>query len=90
LIAPYCTEWTAVDKMQTMTQLIPEISIYFPVVVDTSNVVSVQEKIKSLRVRKVRNLLIMNAAYKQEVIKAFIFTKEIAKKLLKRIDDELK
>jgi hypothetical protein len=90
LIAPYCTEWTAVDKMQTMTQLIPEISIYFPVVVDTSNVISVQEKIKSLKVRKVRNLLIMNAAYKQEVIKALMLTKELAKGLLKRIEKELK
>lgn len=90
LIAPYCTEWCGVDKMQTMTQLIPEICIYFPVVIDSSNVISVQEKIKSLKIRKIRNLLIMNAAYKQEVIKAFIFTKEIAKKLLKRIDDALK
>ncbi len=89
-VTPYCNEWTAVDKMQTMTQLIPEISIYFPVVVDTSNVVSVQEKIKSLKIRKVRNLLIMNAAYKQEVINTFMFTKAAAKKLLKRIDDELK
>lgn len=89
-VTPYCNEWTAVDKMQTMTQLIPEISIYFPVVVDTSNVVSVQEKIKSLKIRKVRNLLIMNAAYKQEVINTFMFTKEAAKKLLKRIDDALK
>ena len=65
-------------------------SIYFPVVVDTSNVVSVQEKIKSLKIRKIRNLLIMNAAYKQEVVKVFLFTKEAAKKLLKRIDNALK
>ncbi|MEI6412081.1 MAG: hypothetical protein WCR52_22000 [Bacteroidota bacterium] len=90
LVNPYCVEWCGVDKMQTMTQLIPEMSIYFPVVIDTSNVVSVQEKIKSLKIRKIRNLLIMDASYKQEVIKAFIFTKEVAKKLLKRIDDELK
>jgi hypothetical protein len=89
-VSPYCIEWCGVDKMQTMTQLIPEMSIYFPVVVDTSNVVSVQEKIKSLKIRKIRNLLIMNAAYKQEVVKVFLFTKEAAKKLLKRIDDALK
>jgi hypothetical protein len=90
LIMPYCNEWTAVDKMQIMTQLIPEMSIYFPVVPDKSNIVSLQEKIKSLKIRKIRNLLITNAAYKQEVINTLIFTKEVAKNLMKRIDDELK
>jgi hypothetical protein len=90
LVTPYCIEWSEVDKMQTMTQLIPEMSIYFPVVPDKSNIVSVQEKIKSLKLKKIRNLMIMNATYKQEVINTLVFTKEVAKKLLKRIDDELK
>ncbi len=89
-VTPYCNEWTTVDKMQTMTQLIPEMSIYFPVVPDKSNIVSVQEKLKSLKIKKIRNLMIMNATYKQEVINTFMFTKEAAKKLLKRIDDALK
>jgi hypothetical protein len=65
-------------------------SIYFPVVPDKSKIVSVQEKIKSLKLKKIRNLMTMNATYKQEVINTFVFTKEAAKKLMKRIDDALK
>ena len=89
-VTPYCNELTAVYKMQTMTHLIPEMSIYFPVVPDKSNIVSVQEKLQSLKITKIRNLMIMNATYKQEVINTFMFTKEAAKKLLKRIDDALR
>ena len=70
--------------------IIPEMSIYFPVVPDKSKIVSVQEKIKSLKLKKIRNLMTMNATYKQEVINTFVFTKEATKKLMKRIDDALK
>jgi len=73
-----------------MTQLIPEMSNYFPVVIDTLHLVSLPEKTKSLKTRKLRNLLLTSAAYKQEVIKAFIFTKQASKNLLKRVDNELK
>jgi hypothetical protein len=90
IIVPYCEEWCAVDKTHTMTQLIPEMSIYFPVVADTFNRVTPQEKVQALKIKKLRNLLIIGAAYKQEVIKAVILTKTVAKNLLKSVDDELK
>lgn len=90
LIIPYSTEWCTVDRTQTMTQLIPEMTIYFPVVPDTQHIVSAPEKIRSLKTRKLRNLLLTSATYKQEVIKTFTFTKEICKSLLKRVDGELK
>ncbi len=90
LIVPYSTEWCTVDKTQTMTQLIPEMTIYFPVVIDTQNIVSSLEKTRSLRTRKLRNLLLTSATYKQETIKTFMLTKEVCKGLLKRVDDELK
>jgi len=89
LVVPYCNEWTTVDKTQTMTALIPEMSIYFPVVPDTLNIVPPQEKIKSLRLRKLRNLLLTSAAYKKESINTLIFTKGYAKNLLKRTEREL-
>lgn len=66
LVIPYCSEWIEVDRTQTMTALIPEMSIYFPVVPDTLNLVSTQEKIKSLRVKKLRNLLLTSSAYKKK------------------------
>ncbi len=89
LAVPYCDEWCEVDKTQTMTQLIPEMTTYFPVVADSANIVPSKEKIQSLRTRKLRNLLLTNAAYKQETIKIFAFTKEVCKSLLRRVDGEL-
>lgn len=87
---PYCTEWCKIDETHTMTQLIPEMSVYFPVVADSLNVVSSQEKVKSLRKKKLRNLLLANSVYKRETINAFIFTKQKSINLLRKVDDELK
>lgn len=89
LVLPYCKEWTDVDKTQTMTQLIPELSNYFPVVPDTTNMVSVQNKIKALRMPKIRHLLLTNATYKQETLKTFAVTKISARYVIKLIDKEL-
>lgn len=89
-IIPNCIEWSKVDETHTMTQLIPEMSLYFPVVIDTSNIVSASEKAKALRQKKLRNLLLTNATYKQATIQTFAFTKIYTKKLLQKVDDELK
>jgi hypothetical protein len=89
-IIPYCAEWCKVDETHTMTQLIPEMSIYFPVVVDSLNIVSSQEKAKFLRLKKMRNLLLTNAAYKKEAINVFVFTKKATINLLKKVDVALK
>jgi hypothetical protein len=90
LVVPSSEEWSNVDKNYTMTQLIPEMSIYFPVVPDTTNMVSAAQKIKALRVQKLRNLLLTNATYKQATIQSFMTTKIYSEKLVKRIEDELK
>ena len=83
-------EWSDVDKNYTMTQIIPEMSNYFSVVVDTTNMVSAAQKIKALRLQKLRNMLLNNAAYKQAAIDVFTSTKIYSEKLIKRIEDELK
>lgn len=88
-IIPYCIEWCKVDETHTMTQLIPEMSIYFPVVVDSLNLVSSQAKAKYLRIKKLRNLLLANSIYKKEAINSFVFTKKATINLLKKVDDEL-
>ncbi len=88
-VVPYCNEWTTVDKTHTMTQLIPEMSIYFPVVKDSLNLVSTQEKTNALRIKKLRNLLLTNYTYKLEVINTFSRTKIAAKNLLTRVEAEL-
>ncbi|MBN8820936.1 MULTISPECIES: hypothetical protein [unclassified Spirosoma] len=86
---PYCTEWCKIDETHTMTQLIPEMSNYFPVVADSLKIISSQEITKALRLKKLRNLLLANAVYKKEGINSFITTKKIAIKLLKKVDNEL-
>jgi hypothetical protein len=90
LVIPSSEEWSNVDKNYTMTQLIPEMSIYFPVVPDPTNMVSAAQKFKALRVQKLRNLLLTNATYKQATIQSFMTTKIYSEKLVKRIEDELK
>ena len=89
-VIPNCTEWCKIDETHTMTQLIPEMSIYFPVVIDSLNIVSSQEKIRALKQKKLRNLLLANAVFKKEAISAFILTKKASLNLLKKVDDELK
>ncbi len=88
-VIPNCTEWCKVDETHTMTQLIPEMSLYFPVVIDSLNIVSASEKAKALRQKKVRNLLLTNTTYKNAAIYTFAFTKKYTKKLLQKVDEEL-
>ncbi|WP_020598719.1 hypothetical protein [Spirosoma panaciterrae] len=87
---PNCSEWCNVDETHTMTQLIPEMSNHFPVVVDSLNLISSTEKIKALKLKKLRNLLLTNAVYKKETIHIFILTKRATIRLLKKVNDELK
>lgn len=89
-VIPYSSEWSKVDETHTMTQLIPEMSIYFPVVPDSLNVISSQEKVKKIKTKKLRNLLLANATYKKETVQAFIITKKASVNLLRRVDGELK
>ena len=89
-IIPFSTEWCKIDETHTMTQLIPVMSIYFPVVADTSNAITSQEKIKALRLKRIRNLLLANCVYKKEAINTFVSTKIVTVALLKKVDDELR
>ena len=86
---PNCVEWCKVDETHTMTQLIPEMTIYFPVVADSLNRVSPFEIAKALRVKKLRNLLLANSTYKKTTIQFFRMTKKSTKALLKKVDEEL-
>lgn len=89
-LIPYVNEWCEVDKTHTMTQLIPEMSLYFPVVIDTMDGVTASQKITSLKTPKLRNLLITNLAYKKEAIKAIKMASSNTKRLIARIDKVLK
>lgn len=84
-----CLEWCKVDETHTMTQLIPEMTIYFPVVADSLNKVSSSEKAEALKVKKLRNLLLANSTYKKATIQFLNMTKKSTKALLKKIDEEL-
>lgn len=86
---PYCTEWCKIDETHTMTQLIPEMSIYFPILVDSLNVVTLQEKAKSLKQKKLRNLLLLNSGFKKATINTLTMTKKSTLNLLKKVDEEL-
>ncbi|HLP92822.1 MAG TPA: hypothetical protein VK168_02255 [Saprospiraceae bacterium] len=89
-LMPYVQEWCDVDKTHTMTQLIPEMSNYFPVIIDTTNIVPAEEKIRHLQKPKLKHLLITNLTYKREARKALEFAKGNAKRLMARIDKALK
>lgn len=89
LVIPQGEEWGDIDKNYTMTYIVPEMSNYFPVVMDTTNMVSASQKIKALSIQKLRNLLLNNTIYKQETIKSFMRTKLYSEKLIKRIEKEL-
>ncbi len=88
-LMPYVKEWCETDKSHTMTQLIPEMSNYFPVVIDTFNMVSNQDKVKYLRTPKLRHLLLTNMLYKVEAMKALHLAAGNSKKLINRIDKVL-
>jgi hypothetical protein len=89
-IIPYAKEWAEVDKTHIMSYLIPEMSNYFPVVMDTLNMVSNMQKVKYLKTPKLRHLLLTNVTYKKEVIKALGFANANSKRLIARIDKVLK
>ncbi len=89
-LIPYVNEWCEVDKTHTMTQLIPEMSLYFPVVIDTMNWVPASQKVTFLKKPKLRHLLITNLAYKREAIKAITMVNANTKRLIARIDKVLK
>lgn len=86
---PFCIEWCKIDETHTMTQLIPEMSIYFPILIDSLNVVTPQEKAKSLKQKKLRNLLLVNSGFKKATINTLTMTKKSTLNLLKKVDEEL-
>jgi hypothetical protein len=88
-LIPYAKEWCEIDKMHTMSHLIPEMSNYFPVVIDTFNLVSNAEKVNYLKTQKLKNLLLTNLAYKREAIKTLHFANARTKRLIANIDKVL-
>jgi hypothetical protein len=89
-LIPFVKEWCEVDKTHTMTQLIPEMSNYFPVIIDTLNSMPASQKIKYLQTPKLKNLLITNLTYKKEAIKTIEMAKANTTRLIARIDKVLK
>lgn len=89
-LIPYVHEWCEVDKTHTMTQLIPEMSNYFPVIIDTANIVPAAQKIKYLQTPRLKHLLITNLTYKKEAIKVIEMANASTKRLIARIDKVLK
>ncbi len=88
-LIPYVNEWCEVDKTHTMTQLIPEMSAYFPVVIDTLGLVPASRKIASLKTPKLKHLLITNLTYKKEAIKTIKIAQANTKRLIASIDAAL-
>lgn len=89
-LIPYVNEWCQVDETHTMTQLIPEMSLYFPVVIDTMNLVSASQKVQSIKTPKLKYLLITNLTYKKEAAKAIKLANASTKNLIAVIDKALK
>lgn len=89
-LIPYAKEWCDVDKTHTMTQLIPEMSQYFPVVIDTTVDFPASQKIAALKNPKLRHLIITNLAYKKEALQVVKMTNSNTQKLIARIDKALK
>lgn len=89
-LIPYVNEWCEVDKTHTMTQLLPEMSAYFPVVNDTMNLVNPSQKVQSLKTPKLKYLLVTNLAYKKEAAKAIKIANASTRSLIAKIDKALK
>jgi hypothetical protein len=89
-LIPFVKEWCDVDKTHTMMQLIPEMSNYFPVTIDTAGMVSASQKVKHLKTPKLRHLLITNLTYKKEASKIIKMANINTKRLIARIDKSLK
>ena len=90
MLIPFVKEWCEVDKNHTLTQLIPEMSNYFPVIIDTTNFVPAGQKMKALQTPKLKHLLMTNQVYKKETIKTLEMVKANSKRLISRIDRVLK
>lgn len=89
-LVPYVNAWCEIDKNQIINHLIPEMSNHFPVVIDSLNTVSTNEKIKALKLLKIRNILVTNKVYKIEAMKVLNMANSNSKKLIARIDKILK
>lgn len=89
-LIPFVKEWCEVDKTHTLTQLIPEMSAYFPVVIDTMNLVSASQKVQSLKTPKLKYMLITNLTYKKEAAKVLAVVNANTKRLITEIDKALK
>lgn len=89
-LLPYVQEWCGVDKSHTMTQLIPEMSNYFPVVIDPFDPMPAAQKVKLLKTPKLRHLLVTNLTYKKEAAKSLKMANAGTKRLIARIDKALK
>lgn len=87
---PGCIEWSNVDKNYTMSQILPEMSNYFPVVANEGSEVSSSQKVKALKIQKLRNLLTNSTAFKEAALFYFEHSKNNSKKLIHRIDKALK
>jgi Family of unknown function (DUF6090) len=89
-LVPYVKEWCEIDKTHTMSYLIPEMSNYFPVVIDTLIRVTPAQKVKYLKTPKIKYLLSTSVTYKKEAVKALKMANGNIKRLIGKIDRALK
>jgi hypothetical protein len=88
-VVPYVKEWCEVDKMHTLTYLIPEMSNYFPVVIDTMGWVTPEQKVRYIKTPKIRYLLQTGIVYKREAVNSLKMANANTKRLIGWIDREL-
>jgi hypothetical protein len=86
----YCNEWTASGKEHTEKQLMPEMTNYFSVVEDSVRPIPIAQKIEALKIRKLRNILLVNILCKKGTLDAYEQTLNRTKKIIGRIDKVLK
>jgi hypothetical protein len=89
LIVNNCDEWSVVCKNFTLNQVIPEMSNYFSVAKDRQNKISLTEKLRGIRSRKVRNNLITTAFYNKSFIYVLEGTKISCINIIRGINIEL-
>jgi hypothetical protein len=86
---PLAKEWCDIDKTFTMSYVIPEMSNYFPVVMDSLDLITNAQKVKYLKIPKLRHLLLNNMVYKKEAIKNLHIANDNTKRIIARIDKVL-
>jgi hypothetical protein len=86
----YCNEWSAATRAHTDTQLMPEMTNYFSVVEDSVRPIPIAQKIEALKIRKLRNILLVNVLCKKSHLDVFEQTINRSKKIIGRIDKVLK